>query len=569
MLSIILNILSVLAVLGVLFVLAVVFYKPATPPKEKDDPSTATSESTPSENSVRGTRRRVSTAQGLVPTGTDASSLEHHSHEMKTNERRPSFRTNSPPLPNETQSNSGSLPPLTINVSSLEPRASALASAASPILEARRSSLLASPGRTVSPSSDATSPSSPKLGQMKKQTSGRGVTFSTESNSPRLSKGSVTTSLGLPGVFPFEEVSSRMDVVESASFSEDGLLAIGGGPEDVTVRIFNKGTGTIGSLRHTIDIQHDCKKHDSPSVLNFAHDEGKKSSLLLVGTRSERFLLAYKISKSVQTPPLFVFCIETKHGSPLAGALGYIPKEATSFFDPGVFYATCARGTREVKLWSGKGAALAVIDCECWTMGLRLSPNGKNLAVLSSGGGPGVLVDIKRDKHMHLKFTKAKLALPIDSSTAPLSPQLANRRSVVGDLAFQASQDFVFYADGTASLACCRADVAISIAHVSSLESASATAAWELETLLKPDCLQLSSPTRITVLIPKAEGRQMRVLVSRGKHLFFFDTNLSLIGVLEGRREDGDVLGVALSPKADFIVVVAFGASVARLVAIT
>jgi len=468
---------------------------------------------------------------------------------QQVEQRRLSFRSGSPP-----PAGSSSSP-----VPDGGRRGSLLSG--SPAEQIRRNSAL---GLPPSGSSDTilAPPQTPSSPRLRKQTSNKGVKFVTPDTSP-ISR--LLTSDGLPVIKVQDELGGHSDAVESAAFSEDGLLATGGGPEDVFVKVYNKGMGVVGSLRHTINVQRDCGKHDGASILSFALDEGKKSTLLLVGTRTERLLMGYKLSKSAHTPPLLVFTFETKHGAPLVGVAGFIPAEATNFFDPGVFLATCSRGNREVKIWSPKGNPLYVVDCECWTGGVRLSPHGRHLAVLSTGGGPGVVFDIKSDKNKHLKFNKTKLLLPIDvpGSSAPL---VSSRRSVVGDLASQAAQDLLFHADDPgADLVSCRVDTSLHVARVLNVDTASS---WDVDAVAKPESLLTASPTHTCVFIPKAEGRQMHVIVARGKNVFFFDTALTLLGVLEGRREDGDVLGISLSPKADFVVIVAFGATVARLVVV-
>jgi len=427
--------------------------------------------------------------------------------------------------------------------------------------ERRNIPAMSPPSPTLNPSPG----SSPRQVGLRKQLSGKGVSFSTES-SPSLSTQPAASSLGLPVISHLEILEGHADAVESAVFSEEGLLATGGGPEDVLVRVYNRGVGTVGTLRHTLNIQHDCGKHDGPSILNFAIDEGKKSTLLLVGTRSERFLLGYKISRSSSTNPLLAFMFATHHGCPLIGVAGFVPKDAVNFVDHGVFLVTCAKGTRDIKVWNGKGSSIFVLECDCWTMGLRIAPEGNHVAVLSSGGGSGLFLDVKKDKHGHLKFSKTKLGIPIDSTPANTSPHLTSRRSALGDAMFQAAQDVVFQPGGAVQMLCCRVDLAVTIASIANIDTSTQ---WELETLLKPECLQLSSPTHLATLVPKVEGRNTRVIISRGKHVFFLDAALSLIGVVEGRREDGDVLGIALSPKSDFAIIVAFGANIARIVNVT
>jgi hypothetical protein len=95
------------------------------------------------------------------------------------------------------------------------------------------------------------------------------------------------------------------------------------------------------------------------------HTQGKKTTLLLVGTKTERFLMGYRISKAAGTAPMLMFCFPTNHGGPIASVQGFVPKSAINYSDAGVFFATCALGTREVKLWNTKGASpLCTIDAQ-------------------------------------------------------------------------------------------------------------------------------------------------------------------------------------------------------------
>ncbi|KAH9251923.1 hypothetical protein BASA81_010127 [Batrachochytrium salamandrivorans] len=381
-------------------------------------------------------------------------------------------------------------------------------------------------------------------------------------------------------IYAHNSLDGHFDSVESLAFSqEEGYFATGGGPEDGFIRLYDKKLPkdlNIGPIRHVINVRQDCQKHDTASALSFAMDEGKKTTLLLAGTKAERFLMGYKISRNSNTLPQLMFCIETGHGGPISSVVGFIPRKAVNYADPGVWFATSAMGTREVKLWGMKHPShgpLLVIDAECWAAKLRVSPNGQFLAVLSNGGGPGQLFELRVDpKTGSLKALKQKLNIPISESLAltPQSPISASGSSggVLPRLAkaseFQICQDLHFAPDnGKCTVACCRSDSAI---WIGSAMVGSPEASWELQVLLRPESLQ-GTPSHLLTLVHHP-GKTTRVLVAKGKDVYFFDHSLVLLGVLRGRREDGDVIGMELSPTADLLVVVAFGGSVARVVSV-
>lgn len=376
-------------------------------------------------------------------------------------------------------------------------------------------------------------------------------------------------------------LDGHFDSVESLAFSqEEGYFATGGGPEDGFIRLYEKKLPkdlNIGPIRHVINVRQDCQKHDTASALSFAVDEGKKTTLLLAGTKAERFLMGYKISRNSSTLPQLMFCIETGHGGPISSVVGFIPRTAVNYADPGVWFATLAVGTREVKLWGMKTPGhgpLLVIEAECWAAKLRVSPNGRFLAVLSNGAGPGQLFELRADpKTGSLKALKQKLNIPISESLALVPPSPINAGGGTGGgvlprLAkaseFQVCQDLHFAPDnGKCTVACCRSDSAL---WIGSAVVGSPEASWELQVLLRPESLQ-GTPSHLLTLVHHP-GKTTRVLVAKGKDVYFFDHSLVLLGVLRGRREDGDVIGMELSPTADLLVVVAFGGSVARVVSV-
>lgn len=458
--------------------------------------------------------------------------------------------------------------------------------------EERRRSVVVMPEKSIV--EQQTEPSSPSLSSLRKSSSlamvggavaptmtsiakrasvsmQKGVSFETQLSpvDPAMDT-SPTTSFNQASPYPLLSsvggLEDHADAVENATFSEDGLLATAGGPDDGKVKVYTKGVGVVGPLRFTIDVGKDSGKADSGCVVSFCLDESRKTTLLLVGTRSERYLMGYKLSKSVAVAPLLVFTFPTKHSASLTGVTGFVPKEAANFFDPGVYFATCARGSRDVKLWNAKGVCLANVEADGWTASLRSSPKGNRLAVLSSGGGPGCFIECKRDTKGHYKFSKLS-ALGIDivsagaGQTSPSIGRRANNMEV-----YQSSQDVVFELDEGVKSAFCHADSTLTLAK--SIDPSSAGAAWEFEMTANPEVfLQFTSfPPRVCLLIPDQFSRTAKLVLSKGKHVFFFDRQLNLMGVLEGKREDGDVVSVALSPKADFLLVCSFGGKTARVV---
>jgi hypothetical protein len=94
--------------------------------------------------------------------------------------------------------------------------------------------------------------------------SGRGVSF-IEPQAPGLEN---------KLLLPVMTLEGHASSVESAAFSEDGLLATGGGPDDMTVRIYARGVGSVGALRHVLAIERDTPRPDGAGIVGFALDAG-------------------------------------------------------------------------------------------------------------------------------------------------------------------------------------------------------------------------------------------------------------------------------------------------------
>jgi len=251
---------------------------------------------------------------------------------------------------------------------------------------------------------------SPGLLNRKGPGSGRGVSFFEQ---PAVE--------GKP-LLPVTEVTGHS--AESVAFSSEGLLAAAGGSDNPTVRIFSKGVGCIGALRHTLTVEKDTPRPDSVSTLSFAYDAGGRTQLLLAGTRTERYLLGFRISKSPNTPPARVMSFATGHSGPLAAVCGFIGLDTVNFEDASeMYFCTCSKGGRDVKFWSFKGALLCVVDVHCWTAALKISPDGKRVAVLACGGGAGCVLSVTLDKKKHAIKVASLSSIPVPSDTTG-SPSL-------------------------------------------------------------------------------------------------------------------------------------------------
>ena len=413
--------------------------------------------------------------------------------------------------------------------------------------------------------------------------------------------------------------------IESAKFLSDGSIVTAGSPGDSTFRLYAKGIGTIGIERYVYDISNDLIRsfHGDSYLIetnkSFEYCEvfgqvmetkksSQKNNLLLIGAQKTKCILAYRLFHSTHTPPECVFCFPTHHQSHIQTVCGAYFSNSI-----GIVIASAARGTTDIKFWNSQGVLLLTYESECLINNLRFSSPGGEILVVSSSTSTmnglefGEFLSIRFESGSNggkLKVNKIS-QLTIDSRTSKVLklfsnvPQLStpklsgtNKKLIIGDTnLFKLSQEVNVVSDNLENFQSeaiiapsngsyvlmkwnvtnweVLSELIVNISNSSSLPTMTTKKGADLNSSpTLTDKLDRNLISRVCMVIPEEHcigGKKSKVLIARGKDVYFYDSKAKLLCTIQGKVEDGDVIGLSCDIKFENVIIVSFGSTCARL----